>query len=65
MWKIVSASRIEEMENTIAEQRATIDKLSHQLTDMAKANFELELQNVSLKSVRKPKHPKIRMKKDK
>ena len=66
MWKIVSAARIKELEDTIAEQRAKIDDLSHQLTDMAKSNFDLELQNVSLKNIRKPnRYPKIRAKKDK
>ena len=66
MWKIVSATRIKELEDTIAEQRAKIDDLSHQLTAMAKSNFDLELQNVSLKNIRKPnQRPKIRSKKDK
>lgn len=64
MWKIVSASKLEELENTVEEQRAKIDELSHQLTDMAKSNFELELQNVSLKNIRKPnQRPKLRAKK--
>lgn len=65
MWKIISATRLKELEDTIAEQRAKIDEMSHQLTDMAKVNFELELQNVSLKNIRKPnQRPKVRAKKD-
>lgn len=66
MWKIVSAARLKELEDTVAEQQAKIDQMSHQLTDMAKVNFELELQNVSLKNIRKPnQRPKIRAKKEK
>lgn len=66
MWKIVSASRLKELEDTVAEQRAEIDRLSHQLTDMAKSNFDLELENVSLKNIRKPnQRPKLRARKDK
>ena len=66
MWKIVSAARLKELEDTIAEQQAKIDQMSHQLTDMAKVNFELELQNVSLKNIRKPnQRAKIRAKKEK
>lgn len=66
MWKIVSASRLKELEDTVAEQRAEIDKLSHQLTYMAKSNFNLELENVALKNIRKPnQRPKVRAKKAK
>ena len=62
----MSAARLKEMEDTIAEQRANIDDLCHRLTDMAKVNFDLELENISLKNIRKPnQRPKLRAKKDK
>ena len=49
MWKIVSADKIKSLEETIQSQREQITELSNRLNAMTKSNFQLELENVTLK----------------
>lgn len=66
MWKIVSAARLKEMEDTISEQKAKIEELNSKLNAISKSSFNLELENIMLKNVRKPnQRPKLRTRKDK
>lgn len=66
MWKIVSAARLKDMEDTIEEQRAKIDELNSKLSAISRSSFDLELENIMLKNVRKPnQRPKLRARKDK
>lgn len=49
MWKIVSADKIKSLEETIQSQREQIAELTNRLNVMTKSNFQLELENVTLK----------------
>ena len=53
MFKIISKTEYNYMKNLIQDQRNTLSEQARRLTDMAKTNFDLELQNIILKNLSK------------